>query len=648
MAYLKRLRIQLAQVLFIVISVLFLFSSANTKSLSQNSPGTPFKDSAFGSPKTKSNLHSRSNTPIRLVSIRAGRHEEYGSVVFQFSKRYRYTILKIKNQEIRFNLMNTGTHLKPYRKYKTFNSWVKLNTKKNRVYVSIGLPKHFEKHVVIPLSNPYRLVVNLYIRKQETQDSPQKTVPSQKTVTPTAPKSADAKPPVSQTLSAADIRQIDLITARIYSRKGLYEKSIRLYEQLRQRYPDDEEIWEEYIEILVNFSHYEQAISEIGKLKRKNPSTLRGQRIQARIYQELRRHRWTIPIYEGILSQNRNDVGIWSDYAYIRQDVGHWADALNYFSRVLELDPENRSALRGVHEILKEHRPNLQAGYDFNVQESGDARVQTIPFRYSRHITQQSRLDLNYSRIEIDRSADTGIVEIDQIVDDAYLILHHQFNSKWEGSFGVGGYEGMGGGTSFFLGAGYSPWINAFIRAAYVRKRPWFDPVDAADFDGSYNRLNASFDWSIDETWGIFLGGEQWDYFVDDDRDYGKKSNFTGIITKRLWSRPDLFLSYAFYYSHFNYEDENFRPIDMIPTEVVHSFSGNFEHWPCKYWAIVFSGGRRWDVERSINSWYALPGIKVRFGNRIESDISYEYSSEAGTAAGGKTGTLRVSTKFIF
>jgi len=544
--------------------------------------------------------------------------------------------------------MNTGTRLKPYRKYNTFDSWVRLNKEKNCVYVSIGLPKRFIKHVVIPLSNPYRLVINLYIDKPKDLKPQVKVAVPQKTTTAAGPKPAAAKPPKSLGLSEADIRQIDLITARIYSRKGLYEKSIRLYGELRQRYPEDEEIWEDYIETLVNFSHYEQAISEIEKLKKKNPTNLRGQRIQARIYQELRKYRWTFPIYEGILSRNRNDVGIWSDYAYMRQDVGHWADALNYFSRVLELDPENRSALRGVHEILKEHRPYLRAGYSLNVQESGDARVQTIPVQYSRHITQQSKIDLNYSRIEIDRSQNIGIDETHQIVNDAYFIFHYQLNPRWEGSVGLGGYDGLGDGTSYFIGAGYSPWINAFIRAAYAWNRPWFDPVDAANFDGSYNRWNVSFDWSIDQTWGIFLGGEQKDYFVDNDRDYGRKRDFTGIITKRLWSRPDLSFSYAFFYSHFNFEDENFTPIGMIPTEVSHSFSGNFEHWPCKYWAVVFSGGRRWDVERKINSWYVLPGVKVRLGNRIESDISYEFNTEAGTAAGGKTGTLRFSSKFIF
>ena len=544
--------------------------------------------------------------------------------------------------------MNTGTHLKPYRKYKTFDSWVRLNTKQDSIYVSIGLPKHFKKHVVIPLSNPYRLAVNLYIDKQAARKLPQKPTVSRETVTPTATKIADSKPPETPSLSASNIRQIDLFTARIYSRKGLYEKSIHLYEELRERYPDDEEIWEEYIETLVEFSQYEQAISEIQKLKKKNPDTLSGQRIQARIYQELNQHRWAFPIYESILSQNRNDVGIWSDYAYTRQDVGFWADALNYFSRVLELDPENKSALRGVHDILKEHRPNLRIGYSLNVQEAGDARVQTAPVQYRRHITQKSSIDLNYNRIEIDRSAKSGIDEIDQIVNDANLILHHQFNPKLEGSIGLGGYDGLGDGTSFFIKAGYSPWVNAFIRAAYARNRPWYDPVEAANYEGAFNRLNASFDWSINHKWGIFLGGEQWDYFIDNDRDYGRKREFIGIITNRLWPRPDLSLSYAFYYSHFNYEDEVFRPVDMISTEAVHSLSGNFEHWPCKYWAIAFSGGWRWDVERSVNSWYILPGLKVRLGNRIESDISYEFSTDAGTSAGGKTETLRFSGKFIF
>jgi len=646
MAYLKRLRKQLAQFLSILFSVLFLFSSANTKSLSQESTRAQNRNSSIDSLKTKSKLHL--NTPIRLVEIRAGRHKAYGSVVFQFSKRYRYTIPKIKHREIRLKLMNTGTHLKPYRKYKTFDSWVQLNSEKNSINISIGLPEHFIKYVVIPLSNPYRLVINLYIDPSEEQKLQKKALPPQKASVETDRQRPAAELPESKSLSEADIRQIDLFTARIYSRKGLHEKSIHLYDELRERYPDDEEIWEEYIETLVEFSQYEQAISEIQKLKKKNPDTLRGQRIQARIYQELNRHRWTFSIYESILNQNRNDVGVWSDYAYNRQDVGYWADALNYFSRVLELDPENRSALRGVHEILKEHRPNLRIGYSLNVQEAGDARVQTTPVQYRRHLTQKSTIDLNYSRIEIDRSAKSGIDEIDQIVNDANLILHHQFNPKLEGSIGLGGYDGLGDGTSFFIKAGYSPWVNAFIRAAYARNRPWYDPVEAANFDGAFNRFSASFDWSINQKWGIFLGGEQWDYSIDNDRDYGKRSEFIGIITNRLLPRPDLSLSYAFYYSHFNYEDDVFRPIDMIPTEVVHSLSGNFEHWLCKYWAIAFSGGWRWDVERSVNSWYILPGLKVRLGNRIESDISYEFSTDAGTTAGGKTETLRFWGKFIF
>ena len=644
MTYLKRLNIQLARILLALTPALFLYFAANTTSPFQKITANQKASSDSYKIKPEQSI----NDPIRLVTIRAGRHEAYGSVVFQFSKRYRYTIPRIKNREIRFTLMNTATRLKQRRKYDSFDSWVQLDPIKTGIGVSIGLPDGFIKHVVIPLSNPYRLVINLYFDPSGVRKPQKKPSSPPKTSLPTVGEKPVAEPPGSQTVSDAVMRKIDLFSARIYSRKGLYGKSINLYEVLRKRYPDDEEIWGEYIETLVEFSQYEQAISEIEKLKKTFPDTLIGQRIQARIYQELNQHRWTFPIYESIIKQNRTDVGIWTDYAYSRQDVGYWSDALNYFSRVLELDPENRSALKGVHEILREHRPNLRAGYSLNVQEAGDARTQTIPIQYRRHLTNQSTIDLNYNRIEIDRSADIAIDAIDQTVNDAYLVLHHQLNPKLEGSIGIGGYDGLGDGASFFVKTGYSPWVNAFVRAAYAWNRPWYDPVDAANFNGAFNRLSASFDWSFDQKWGIFLSGEQWDYFIDNDIDYGRKREFFGIITNRLWLKPELALSYAFYYSHFNYEDEIFRPIDIIPTEAVHSLSGRFEHWPCRYWAVSFSGGWRWDVERSVNSWYILPGLKVRLGNRIETDISYEFSTDAGTAAGGKSETLRFSGKIIF
>ena len=47
------------------------------------------------------------------------------------------------------------------------------------------------------------------------------------------------------------------------------------------------------------------------------------------------------------------------------------------------------------------------------------------------------------------------------------------------------------------------------------------------------------------------------------------------------------------------------------------------------------------------NSWYALPGIRVRLGNRIESGLSYEYSTESETERGGKTETLYFDIKVI-
>ena len=50
----------------------------------------------------------------------------------------------------------------------------------------------------------------------------------------------------------------------------------------------DEEIWEEYIETLVNASQYEAAQTEIRNLLQENPENIRAKRIQSRIYTELR------------------------------------------------------------------------------------------------------------------------------------------------------------------------------------------------------------------------------------------------------------------------------------------------------------------------------------------------------------------------
>jgi len=574
------------------------------------------------------NKSPRAGTPLsRLQTIRGGRHKEYASVVFQFSDSVRYNQPQIQDGEIIFTLFHAATSLKSYRTYKTFDSWVKLDHNGDQLDILIGIPRHFKKFSIFRMETPHRLVVNLY------SEAPIDTEHQQ----------SEVRPPVSE-----DSRKMALIEARILGKQGLYEKSLQIYQHLLKRYPEDEEIRGDYIEALIDSSQYEMAQSEIMRLLRKNPDNLRAQRLQARLYIQLRQYARTFPIFDQILNLNKADAGIWSDYAFANLDTQEWSSALNYFSRVLEMDPENREALRNVHEILREHRPKLDAGYRLYSQDAGDATIQTVSGRYARHLSDRTLADIAYDRITIDRPESGLSAPIDETINDALIRFRRQLSRKWEGRIGIGGYTGLGDGTTLLLGLDYSPRIDLTLHADFLGKRPWYDPVEAASLEGSYQQYVVSMDWNIDPTLALFLGAEYWDYFVEDDWDYGAKKTFTGILTKRLFERPSLFAGYSYYFSDFDYKNEAFTPIDMIPSESVHTIFGSFEHGLSRDITFSVSSGRQWDVVRSLSSWYILPMVRFKLGKRIESVISYEFNSESGTAAGGKTQTFRIWNRIIF
>jgi tetratricopeptide (TPR) repeat protein len=588
---------------------------------------------------------------VQLETIRGGRHSEYASIVFEVNEPVQSTPLQILGEKIQFRFIGTTTTLKSYRRYQTFDAWVKVEKSEKDLSVQIGLPDRFQKMSHFRLTNPDRVVLNLYIAAEtvslKPEGSTKKTEPAPLSIVPTdspPPPETDPKP----MRYVGDQRQMHLIEARILSRKGLYEDSLRAYERLRRDYPGDDDIWEDFIETLVNHSGYERAEAELKKLLKKNPANVRARRIQARTYTERRRSQLSLPVFETLVSQVPKDAGILSDYGFAQQDTGDWSAALDYFSQVLELDPENTAALRSVHEILKNHRPRLDVAYQANYQESGNAEVKTAFGRYAQHISKKSLLVVNYDRIDIDRPSAPDLLPIDSTVNDTVISLQYRLNPQWGARIGGGGYSGLGDGTSFVFGLDYSPRSGLAMMGDYVHKRPWYDPVDAALFEGSYNRATASMNWNIDQSWTLFLGGGYWDYQVEDDQDYGKKKTFTGILSKRFWDQPNLTFIYSYYYSDFDYEDDTFRPIAMIPTEGVHSIGAYFEHRTCKNWTYTLFGGRRWDVVRSVDSWYFLPSLKVRLGNRIEVGVNYEYLTEASTAGGGITETLLFWSKIIF
>lgn len=599
-----------------------------------------------------------------LETIWGGRHGRHPAVVFQFSKQIKLPSVQIENREMRLQFTNVTTDLPPTRRYTTFDSWVTLEKNKQDLNVGMKIPVNYSKPRIVELQNPPRLAVHFYKSIPGSDSKPQVTIYDHKKESCFAIPSDTARAkdeitvPLPEKLprpSSAkapsflgDEKQMGLIEARILSRQGLYEKSLKIYQHLRHHYPRDEEVWEDYIETLVNYADYDLAQDEINLLLRKNPSSLRGLRIQARIFNELNQYRWAYEVYEKILSQYRKDAGVWADYANTGQGAGEWATALNYYCKALEIDPENKAVRRSIHEILREHRPRLETSYRADAQEGGNTDINTFTLNYTAPLGQSTRLDAGYAQIDIQRSRQPGIAAVDQSVEDVIIRVHHEIDRHWQATVGGGTYRGLGDRDFFLFGFDYRIDTSAQIQTDYARHRPWYDPVDAANYKGYFNRGTVRFDKSFDNAWGLYLEASQYDYVVNDATNYGQKRTFTGILSRRIWEHPDVSASYSFYRSAFGYDNINFTPVAVLASESVHSLNLNLEHRLCTYWTCSLTGGLRRDTSRSLGSWYVFPGIKIRLGNRIETGLNYEYSSESQTVGGGETETLNIRAKIIF
>ncbi|MDR4505561.1 MAG: hypothetical protein MRK01_12345 [Candidatus Scalindua sp.] len=436
-------------------------------------------------------------------------------------------------------------------------------------------------------------------------------------------------------------RQMNMIQAKIFSRQGLYRKSLHRYRFLLKDFPDDEGILMDYIDTLVNFSDYNLALTKVNKLIEKDPTNLEANKMKARIYNEQGKYKWTYDIYESILRQNRLEKSAWSDYASAKMNAGDWPEALNYFSQVLEHDYENRTALQNIYDIQHAHRPGLETGYRTYNQGKNNS-INTHSVVYSRHVTKDTLFSLDYDHITVNRPSvpESGINPLDLTTDYSKFQLRHRFNRRLEGNIGGGYYFGFDDGFSFHTGMDYRIGETGLLRANYFLNSPWYDPLEAANRDGSFNEVEFSSDWNFLKVWGLFLGVKQLDYCIDGSREYGTKRSFTGIVTRKVKiadSIPEFYLSYSYYRSIFDYEERDLMPIAMVESEKKHTVSFNVEHWMSKRCAVILAGSVSKDLDRKLNGWSYNPGLRIKIGKRFEFFLNYNFSSESANAGGGET-----------
>jgi tetratricopeptide (TPR) repeat protein len=441
---------------------------------------------------------------------------------------------------------------------------------------------------------------------------------------------------------------MDLIRARILSRRGLVPESLSLYRELRDRHPGDREIWIDYIETLVNEGFREAARGELNRYLERHPGDPRASRVRARLLFEQGHFEAAFPVYDGLLEKLPEDAGIWSDYGYALQETGDWAGALDCFSRALELDPGNGDVLRSLHGILRDHLPRLDGGVRFYRQEEGDADWTTWYLRYERHVTERAWWTFAYDRIRMERPEQPFLPAVDETVHDASVRVAYTFNRLLTGRAGAGLFSGMGGGTGLFLGLEARPIRGLALRADYAHARPWYDPMEAVTREGREHPLVVSVDWSGWDPWYLYVEAKQSDYEIRDLEEYGRRRGVLGVLSRRFGENPLLLLSYTYARTRFEYESETLRPVLLIEREHVHGLSALFEHRPCTYWTYRLYGGVRRDTARDLDAWFARPEVRVRLGNRVEGRFSYEHSSEAGNVIGGTTRTFEAGLRVLF
>lgn len=438
-------------------------------------------------------------------------------------------------------------------------------------------------------------------------------------------------------------RQMSLMEARILSRQGDYPKSLALYEQLRVAYPDDVEVYEDFLETLVSNASYERSLFELVAFRKKFGSTSRSERIEAGLYAELQKPQYGLDILERAMRGNPNDTGLWSDLAFQRQASRDINGAIQAFSQVLELDPDNQAAKDALHQMLLERRPRFEAGV--NVYDQGKKVVTTTwSSGWSAQTGDNTRLFLDFNQVHLSRPDVDNGVRTDMSAFGARI--EHELTRNWTLDFGLQSYLGLGNGLSPMLGAQYNFEDKGRARASYAYHMPWYDQMDAVDRNGSKDRLRLEYELPFRDAWVAFAGYTRENYRLDELDDAGYRWEGTASLTRRLWTRPDVFLTYTFQRA------EN-QPAVKIPFDVVRrelSHTGTLSiTYPFFVWLEgSVSGGVKHDYDRKIEALTLSPKLTFRPLERMRLEFGWDYASEGSTVAGGESSTYHAKFYWVW
>ena len=113
-----------------------------------------------------------------LKSIRGVRDRDGATIVFQFQEKIQLADPVAQGGQLAVTLRDVTTQLSPYRAYKTFSSFVKLQPDGNNLQIFIGIPRDLEKYTYHQLDQPNRLVFQFTGTEAGAQAEPEPAKPA--------------------------------------------------------------------------------------------------------------------------------------------------------------------------------------------------------------------------------------------------------------------------------------------------------------------------------------------------------------------------------------------------------------------------------------------------------------------------------------
>ncbi|NDV26821.1 sporulation protein [Desulfovibrio sp. JC010] len=447
-------------------------------------------------------------------------------------------------------------------------------------------------------------------------------------------------------LRATGHRQQNVILARIMIRRGYVEDGLRLYARLLRIYPDDVELREEYIGALIDSGEIEKSAAMLRDWLGHDPHSPRALRQEARLRLLSGDYSVQINSLDYLLRLRPGDTDSLSAKAYGSQQGGDWLSAIESFSELIDAEPHNYEARQALSSLLMERRPRLVLTPSVYLQ-SDESVTTTLGSRFSMQLTDQTRGEFYYANTRIYRPQQDGVEKINKDVNQAAILFKRDFNRVFTGIVGVGAFEGTASGVSGALGFDWRIHEPGTFSAMIDYDNPWLDEPSAANYEGRYSQLSLTYDGFYNDEWGLFLNGQLRQYKLESDRNYGAKGIYNIILTRRVLADPDLFVSYSFYRSFFKYDDENYKPFEVVDNESIHTLSASFSKSICDTIVFQAAGGIRMDEFKNSPSYFGGPSLAFRLG-RFELSLDYEYSSDSGLAGGGETQFLSGGIGYVF